>query len=145
MTFKAPEEYRLDEDGCMALGMPAGYGTSEVFGNYGAFLLPAVVPGRPLKVIASEGQGWDHVSVSIQSVKLKTPTWLEMCAVKEAFWGSEDEVMQLHPRASEYVNYHAACLHLWRPNDGRKIPEPPSILVGPDSSKKTLGADVGAV
>ena len=140
MTFKVPEQHRLDARACAAVGAPLHYGTDAAFGNYGMFLLPPVVPGRRLKAIASEGQGWEHVSVSIAASphskprKLRVPTWLEMCAVKDLFWGPEDVVMQLHPRASAYVNHHEACLHLWRPRPGGDfgtIPEPPALLVGP--------------
>jgi hypothetical protein len=53
-----------------------------------------------------------------------------MCFIKDTFWDGEDCVMQLHPPRSEYVNNHPYCLHLWRPTDGRVIPQPPSIFVG---------------
>lgn len=139
MSFRVPEKHRLDPDGCLAVGAPADYGTVEGFGNYGMFLIPAVVPGRPLKVVAAEGEGWEHASVSIaltraqaNKKKLPVPTWAEMSAVKAIFWAPEDVVMQLHPRESEYVNLHEACLHLWRPAiEGVVIPEPPADLVGP--------------
>jgi len=49
--------------------------------------------------------------------------------VKGLFWGPEDVVMQLHPAASEYVNKHPFCLHLWRPIEAA-IPTPPRIMVG---------------
>lgn len=71
--------------------------------------------------------GWEHVSVTVKSKRC--PTWEEMCWVKNLFWGEDEAVMQLHPRASEYVNEHPYCLHLWRPLNAW-IPEPPSILVG---------------
>ena len=89
----------------------------------------AEIPGpfRPLRVIFSDGMGWEHVSVSTPN---RCPNWDEMCLVKSLFWADEDAVMQLHPPRSEYVNNHAHCLHLWRPNDGAVIPLPPSILVG---------------
>lgn len=82
--------------------------------------------GRVLKVIASEGCGWQHVSVSLKN---RCPNWREMCFIKDFFWEPEDIVMQLHPKQSEYVNLHPNCLHLWRPIDV-EIPTPPSILVG---------------
>lgn len=134
VSFRVPEEYRVSAGDCRRYRWPAEFGSDATFGNYGAFLLPAVVPGRCLKVIASEGQGWDHVSVSILAKKPRMPNWEEMCAVKDAFWDEEDVVMQLHPRRSQYVNYHQACLHLWRPNDGREIQTPPAVLVGPVDS-----------
>lgn len=88
----------------------------------------ARIPGhRPLKVIYSDGGGWEHVSVSAGN---RCPNWDEMCLVKSLFWDHEDVVMQLHPKRSEYVNNHRYCLHLWRPNNGAVIPTPPPELVG---------------
>ena len=91
----------------------------------GAARIPG--PFRELTVIFSDGLGWEHVSVSTPG---RCPNWSEMCFIKRLFWAPADVVMQLHPAESEYVNVHPHCLHLWRPNDGRAIPFPPSILVG---------------
>ena len=77
-------------------------------------------------VIASNGLGWEHVSVSNPQ---RTPSWEVMCKIKELFFEDEEVVMQLHPKKSEYVNNHEHCLHLWRPIDS-EIPIPNSILVG---------------
>ena len=63
---------------------------------------------------ANEG-GWEHVSISLLARRL--PTWEEMCYIKDLFWDEEEEVIQLHPKKSEYVNYVEA-LHLWRPCNG---------------------------
>lgn len=60
----------------------------------------------------------------------RTPTWDEMCFIKDQFWDAEDVVMQLHPAKSQYVNIHPNALHLWRPV-GAEIPTPPAYLVGP--------------
>ena len=119
MTFRVPERNRII----------AGPGaTDERYGNNGAFLFSAA-PGRArLMVIASDGEGWEHVSVSNPA---RCPTWEEMCWIKGQFWGAEDCVIQYHPRASEYVNDHPFCLHLWRPI-GAAIPEPPRWMVGGD-------------
>lgn len=78
-----------------------------------------------VRVIFSNGEGWDHVSVSLAN---RCPTWDEMCAVKERFFEPEDCVVQYHPRASEYVNLHAYCLHLWRWQDG-EFPRPDTGLI----------------
>lgn len=80
-----------------------------------------------VRVIASWGDGFEHVSVSLQH---RCPTWEEMSRVKEAFWPDTDCVMQLHPPKANYVNFHPYCLHLWRPI-GREIPQPPTYHVGP--------------
>jgi hypothetical protein len=96
---------------------------------FGAFTL--IYNGEALHVIANaanqESEWWEHVSVSTQG---RTPTWDEMCWVKDLFWLEEECVVQYHPPRSEYVNCHPNCLHLWRPTR-RKIPVPKSILVGP--------------
>ena len=59
--------------------------------------------------------GWEHVSVKLFARRL--PTWDEMCEVKDIFWDAEEEVVQMHPKKSEYINFVEA-LHLWRPTDG---------------------------
>ena len=113
--------------------------TDRTDGDNGAFDLESVEPGWRLAIIASDGtdpsvpecRGWEHVSVHAYrrgGAQQCTPTWREMCAVKDLFWDPEDLVMQLHPRRSAYVNLHPHTLHLWRHAD---IPEPPAILVGP--------------
>jgi vacuolar-type H+-ATPase catalytic subunit A/Vma1 len=91
----------------------------------GAFIVPGPF-GRDLTVIASDGMGWDHVSVSIST---RCPNWPEMCLVKDLFFGPEETVIQFHPPKSEYVNNHSGCLHLWR-KQGFEFPLPPGILVG---------------
>jgi hypothetical protein len=105
MTFHVPEQRRL-KTGQLA--------SDESYGNNGAFGLPPLLANRRLYVIASDGMGWEHVSVhAYQGAKTRIPSWEEMCYVKAIFWDAEDVVMQLHPRESEYVNNHAAVLHLW--------------------------------
>ncbi len=86
-----------------------------------------------VRVIASYGDGWEHVSVSLQR---RCPTWDEMCMVKDFFWGEEDTVIQYHPAKSEYINFHPFCLHLWRQMD-TEIACPPKYMVGPDGGKDT--------
>lgn len=83
-----------------------------------------------LRCIAYNGEsdGWEHVSVSIPGIN-RTPTWGEMCFVKNAFWPEEDAVVQYHPAKEDYVNMHPFCLHLFRPVDG-KFPKPDSLTVG---------------
>jgi hypothetical protein len=48
--------------------------------------------------------------------------------IKDIFWGEEEAVMQIHPPASEYVNIHPYCLHLWKPI-GIEFPRPDKMLV----------------
>jgi len=88
--------------------------------------------GKRLRVLSSiddvvdGGTGWEHVSVSAQK---RTPTWEEMCFVKDAFWEPEEAVFQLHPPRSMWVNNHPFVLHMWR-KPGNEIALPPLIFVG---------------
>ena len=84
------------------------------------------VNGKSFFVIASNGGGWDHVSVSRKN---KMPTWDEMCAIKDMFFEPEEVAVQYHPKKSEYVNNHPYCLHLWRPNCGQALATPPKLYV----------------
>lgn len=79
-------------------------------------------------VIWSNGGGWEHVSVS-PFKKSYTPSWDEMCSLKDMFFHDDEVVVQYHPAKSEYVNNMPNCLHLWRPMH-EKMPTPPSIMVG---------------
>lgn len=114
MTFRVPEKYRVHFP-----GNPPGDKTN------GTFRIP-LKHGQTVFVIASDGMGWEHVSVSRKD---RCPTWEEMCQVKALFWGPEDCVLQFHPPESQYVNLHPHCLHLWR-ETGRDMPTPPMLLVG---------------
>jgi hypothetical protein len=82
--------------------------------------------GAQLLIIASNGMGWEHVSVSLKD---RPPTWDEMCWVKDLFWEEDECVVQYHPPRVEYVNLHPHCLHLWKPYR-TTIPTPPMELVG---------------
>jgi len=112
MTMQAPNEFRV-KDGQM--------GTDHTYGPNGLFMV------GHLKVIASDGEGWEHVSVSTST---RCPDWEEMCMIKDLFWGENDCVIQYHPPRKNYVNCHKHCLHLWRPSK-KKIPLPPMWMVGP--------------
>lgn len=122
MTFHVPNQYRIRK---------GRFGTDESYGNNGAFFVPSRPGKTPFKVIASDGEDWDHVSVSLPN---RCPTWEEMCRIKDLFWDETDAVMQLHPPRADWVNNHSYCLHLWRPQT-EAIPRPPSMMVG----DKTVG------
>jgi hypothetical protein len=92
----------------------------------GAFRIKLPHSILTFKVIASNGHGWEHVSVSTPE---RIPKWAEMQAIKEMFFEDHEVVMQLHPRKEDYVNMHPHCLHMWRPI-GVEIPTPPSWMVG---------------
>lgn len=90
-----------------------------------------IIPARQMCIVFSNGEGWEHVSVSVRD---RCPTWDEMEDVKRRFWQDDDTVMQLHVPPKDHVNCHPYCLHLWRPTDCA-IPRPPSIFVAPQSAK----------
>jgi hypothetical protein len=117
--FHVPEKYRVCHP----------FADGPDLGNDGAFLLPPVCGKRQLAVVASDGGGWDHVSVhAVLGKQPCTPLWQEMCAVKDLFWDAEDVVMQIHPKKSQYVNVHPYTLHLWKPQE-QEIPLPPRAFV----------------
>lgn len=138
MTFHVPHHLRI------RTGRAA---STDAHGNNGAFWVPNLrVKGDrvrthvPLRVIASEGFGWEHVSVSLPE---RCPIWQEMTYIKGIFWDPEDAVMQLHPPASTYVNNHPFCLHLWRPIE-ILIPLPPVEFVGvPELNHEQVRALLG--
>lgn len=122
--MKFPDQFRWQD---------APHGYDSVPGDtFGIFRVPGRhANGRELKIIASSGDDeylWEHVSVSLPDSPKKCPSWQEMCIVKDLFWEPEQAVMQIHPPASQYVNQHEGCLHLWRPILVA-VPLPPRIMV----------------
>lgn len=118
--LSVPEKYRVTEG--------AGqYNSDSSFGNNGLFSIPLKTKKgkRVFKVVCGEGAGWQHVSVSLPD---RTPTWNEMCKIKDLFWSEEARVVQYHPPKSQHKNVHPYCLHLWRPISG-VMPFPPAIMV----------------
>ena len=98
-------------------------GSDASFGNNGAFLLN--YGEDQAGIIVSDGDGWDHASVSLQG---RCPTWDEMCYVKQLFFRPDEWVMQFHPAKEKNINRHPNCLHLWRPQEV-EIPKPPEWMV----------------
>ena len=123
MSFHVPNDCRFYKPGNPMSSTPA-------FGNNGAFIL-MLTDNLQLVCIASDGSGWDHVSVTarLQNGKQRCPYWSEMCKVKDMFWDPGDCVIQYHPPEDEYVSMHDYCLHLWRPQ-GVDLPRPDPIMVG---------------
>lgn len=79
-------------------------------------------------VIWSNGGGWDHVSMCPYK-RSHTPTWDEMCRLKDDFFRDDEVVVQFHPAKEQYVNNLQNCLHLWR-CQSEGFPTPPSVMVG---------------
>lgn len=119
--FHVPELYRK------VYGILA---SNKSFGNNGCFVIPPEKDGkRWLIVIASDGKGWEHVSVHAEKGDQSfTPYWNEMCFIKDLFWDAEDVVVQYHPAKSQYVNIHENTLHLFRPTH-ETIPTPPLYMI----------------
>lgn len=145
MTFHVPNAFRIREG---ELASP------DAYENNGAFILPlpdalhevVAIIARPLVrllCIASDGAGWEHVSVSFPDALGRiTPRWEHMAHVRATFWDPDDLVVQFHPPRCDYVNYHAGTLHLWRPTIANRshkatwCPTPPPYLVGPWDPRK---------
>lgn len=100
--------------------------TSRHDGNNGAFAI------GPLRVIVSDGAGWDHVSVSRAD---HCPSWEEMCRVKGLFFSELECVWEYHPPRAVYINDHPFTLHLWRKQDF-DMPLPDPFLVGLSGAAK---------
>ena len=79
-------------------------------------------------IIFSTGAGWEHVSVA-PFKRSVTPSWDDMCEIKNIFWGEDEAVIEVHTSKDEYVNNKENCLHLWRCTY-KEMVLPPSILVG---------------
>lgn len=92
----------------------------------GVFIVRVPGTGAVLRVIASCGEGWDHVSVSRPS---RCPTWEEMSFVKRAFFRDDEWAIEYHPPIKENISVHDFCLHLWRLQGG-VMPIPPPWTVG---------------
>lgn len=92
----------------------------------GIFRIKSKIDFKEMFIIASSSHGWDHVSVSKAK---RCPLWGDMCHIKDLFFNDDEVVMQLHVATKDWVNNHANCLHLWRPQT-TTISTPPSILVG---------------
>jgi len=76
-------------------------------------------------VVASNGKGWDHVSVSLA---YRTPLYEEMKGIKRIFFRDDEWAMELHAPVKDHISVHPYCLHMWRPQ-GADIPTPPEEMV----------------
>lgn len=98
-------------------------GVGDDFG--GCFRLRSIIDGGDLRIIANNGSGWDHVSVSRAN---RCPNWPEMEQVRRVFFQDHETAMQLHVPPTDHINLHAYTLHMWRPH-GVEIPRPPAEMV----------------
>jgi hypothetical protein len=96
------------------------FASSPDDGLNGIFIIPSKPPVSPeccnLVCIASNGMGWEHVSVEVKfhPSRKRLPSWNEMSHIKDMFWESDETVLEFHPKKSDYVNVHPWVLHLWK-------------------------------
>lgn len=110
--------------------------STDADGMNGAFSIK-LSPGATACCIVSDGSGlkeigleiWEHVSVHMEdgNGKERTPSWGDMCLIKDIFWNEDEVVVQFHPAKKDYVNLHPHVLHLWRRAEG--FPTPPKVCV----------------
>lgn len=94
-------------------------------GEAGCFSVPSAIDLRPMLVIASVSEAWDHVSVSREN---RAPNQIELDQVFRLFFRPNEEAVQYFVPVPEHVNIHEHCLHLWRPRHF-PLPKPPREFV----------------
>lgn len=94
-----------------------------------------------LRVIATAGDDWEHVSVSLEK---RCPTWEEMAWIGRKFFGPDAYAMQLMVPVTEHISHHPYCLHWWRPV-GVEIPVPPHWMVAPNEGEILVISEGGHV
>jgi hypothetical protein len=109
----------------------AGPRVLELYGTVGdetcgVFNLPSCIDAATLHIVASCGEGWEHVSVSRKN---RCPNWFEMEQVKRAFYADDETAVQFHVPSRDHINLHPYCLHLWRPT-ASALPRPPGWMIG---------------
>ena len=77
-----------------------------------------------LKVLFSPNEAhpdgmWKHLSISHPK---RYPIWDEILAARYEFFFETDDVAQVLPPKSEYVNVSKNCFHLWSPIGRRLTP-----------------------
>ena len=111
----------------------------------GVFEAPSPIDSASMMVIASSGEGWEHISVSRTN---RCPNWIEMEHVKLLFFRDEEVCMQLHVATANHISVHPNCLHIWRPPE-QAIPLPPEWMVAdkpqPSDDREGLSTDAGSV
>lgn len=70
--------------------------------------------------LEDDGKRWLHVSASRPA---RVPSYRDLCMVKSIFIGDSRKAVQVFAPASEHVNIHPYCLHLWSCLDGDGLPD----------------------
>jgi len=118
INIELPKEYYINPDGPIN---PSTDGCFVVFKPEDNLYL------NELRIIASSGGGWDHVSTSLEK---RCPTWEEMEYIARLFFKEDEYAFQLHVPETDHINNHPFVLHWWRPRSKlKKIPIPPKSLV----------------
>lgn len=99
LSINKIEKYRQDMDDPLNASNPGD--------DHGMFFVPVPKPKKMdtfMAIKVSSGGGWEHVSITMhRKFKLgiisldRTPTWQEMCFVKNLLWDENDTVIQYHP------------------------------------------------
>lgn len=87
---------------------PHGWAGDE---TCGMFWIPSPVDSSPMRILASQGEGWDHVSVSRKN---RLPNWKEMDHIYRMFFKEDEVAIHFHVPEKQKVNFMPTCLHLWR-------------------------------
>jgi len=91
----------------------------------GAFEIRCPLTGGWLRIIASSGGGWDHISISLEH---RCPNWTEMEFVKRLFFKPDELAWQYHMPPADHIDFHPYVLHIWRKHNF-VMPTPPRELV----------------
>lgn len=108
------DEYRVD-----------GYNDDPERQFWGYFHVKSKISGQILRIIASNGEGWDHVSISLAN---RCPNWHEMEQIKRLFFLDDEVAWQYHVQPVDHIDIHPFCLHIWRKHDF-EMPLPPPEFV----------------
>ena len=101
----------------------------------------AELPTLPLKTTYRKETmlvifSWGRLGSCQRVLRERTPSWDEMCELKEIFFSPDETVVQFHARRAKYINYHQHCLHLWK-KQGSRYDLPPGWMVGPKPGGQT--------
>jgi len=91
----------------------AGWRTVVPSDNPFADVARMMVKGKTTLVFSAgkhDGKWWLDVSIAHPG---KTPSYLELAEVKEAFIGADRQAVLVFAKRTEHVNIHPRALHLW--------------------------------
>ena len=71
-------------------------------------------------LIELDNKAWLHVSVSREH---KIPSYQDLLFAKNTLIGAEKKAIQVFPPATEHVNIHPYCLHLWSCLERDSLPD----------------------